>query len=328
MRPDRAAWACCPPADPTICCSSRIVPAGVDRVRHPLLPAAPEVIHQQVAGQGRDPCLEAAARQVEAGQISVNLQEDFLGEILGIVRRAGKAIAEACRRGDDASSRAQPMRPSPRADTVRLSGPNPRPTVSPRLVSGGPPLRGCSRDPPSLRLRRQARRAVSFGEAFRLPAHAMRPRYLSTRSKSAPRQCARKAHEQGIRSRIRLCSSCFFSAGTSGLMRRTVSGRLCGRIQQMMTNANDCEDRRAEWKRRSSKKDAGRMSGAWQDPSRRLPAFDLSAGAGNRTRLGSRRASNPGSPRSVRTASRSSFAGLRCGRSRSRFPREYARRDR
>ena len=56
-----------------------LVPAGVDRVRYPLLAGAAEVIDQQVAGQGGDPGGEAALGGVEAAQVSIELDEDILG---------------------------------------------------------------------------------------------------------------------------------------------------------------------------------------------------------------------------------------------------------
>ena len=67
---------------------------SIQRAGDPQVPGPAEVIHQQVAGHGRDPHLQAAAPQVKAGQVRVNLQKDILGQVFGVGRVAGKAVAK------------------------------------------------------------------------------------------------------------------------------------------------------------------------------------------------------------------------------------------
>ena len=55
---------------------------------------AAEVVHEEVAGEGCDPGLEAALLGIEAGEILVELEEDLLGEVLGIRAGAGEAVAD------------------------------------------------------------------------------------------------------------------------------------------------------------------------------------------------------------------------------------------
>ena len=71
-----------------------LVPAGVDRIRHPLLAGAAKVIDQQVAGQGGDPGMEAALGGVEAAQVGVELDEDVLGQIFRVMGGSGEAVAQ------------------------------------------------------------------------------------------------------------------------------------------------------------------------------------------------------------------------------------------
>ena len=74
--------------------SSVVGQAGVERVGGAVQPRAAEVVDQQVAGQGRDPGLEAALLGVEAGQVAVELEEDVLGQVFGVGGRAGEAVAD------------------------------------------------------------------------------------------------------------------------------------------------------------------------------------------------------------------------------------------
>ena len=53
------------------------------------------MVHQQVARQRRQPGLEVALLRVEAGQVAVKLQEDVLGQVLGVRGRSGKPVADA-----------------------------------------------------------------------------------------------------------------------------------------------------------------------------------------------------------------------------------------
>ncbi len=62
------------------------------------------MIDEQVAGEGRDPGLEAAFLEVEAGKVLVELEEDVLGEVFGVAAGAGEAVADgvdAAVLGDD-----------------------------------------------------------------------------------------------------------------------------------------------------------------------------------------------------------------------------------
>ena len=71
-----------------------MIPAGVDRVGRPLLAGAAEVIDQQVAGQGGDPGVEAALGRIEAAQVGVELDEDILGQVFGVMGGGGEAVTE------------------------------------------------------------------------------------------------------------------------------------------------------------------------------------------------------------------------------------------
>ena len=64
------------------------------RVGHAVLLGFAEVVDQQVAGDCGYPGDERALRVVVAGQRAVHLDEDFLGEILGVVGGSGEAIAD------------------------------------------------------------------------------------------------------------------------------------------------------------------------------------------------------------------------------------------
>ena len=57
-------------------------------------PGASEVVDEEVAGQGGDPGLEAALKGVEAGEVLVELEEDVLGEVLGVGGGAGETVAD------------------------------------------------------------------------------------------------------------------------------------------------------------------------------------------------------------------------------------------
>jgi hypothetical protein len=55
---------------------------------------AAKVVDQEVAGECGDPGLEAALLGVEAAEVLVELEEDFLGEVFGVVAGAGETIAD------------------------------------------------------------------------------------------------------------------------------------------------------------------------------------------------------------------------------------------
>jgi hypothetical protein len=75
------------------------VEGSVEGVGGAVQAGAAEVIDQEVAGEGRDPGLEAALLGVEAGEVPVELEEDVLGEVFGVGAGACEAIAD----GVDAS---------------------------------------------------------------------------------------------------------------------------------------------------------------------------------------------------------------------------------
>ena len=80
------------------------VEGGVEGITGTVEAGAAKVIHQEITGEGRDPCLEAALLGVEAGQILVELEEDLLGEVLGIGAGSGETVADgvdAAMLGDD-----------------------------------------------------------------------------------------------------------------------------------------------------------------------------------------------------------------------------------
>jgi hypothetical protein len=52
------------------------------------------VVHQEVTGEGGDPGLEAALLGVEAAEVLIELEEDFLSEVLGIVAGTGEPVAD------------------------------------------------------------------------------------------------------------------------------------------------------------------------------------------------------------------------------------------
>ncbi len=68
--------------------------AGVERVAGAVEPGAAEVIDQEIAGQRGDPGLEAALLGVEGGEVAVDLEEDVLGEVLGVGGGVGEAVAD------------------------------------------------------------------------------------------------------------------------------------------------------------------------------------------------------------------------------------------
>src|SRR5580698_3511705 len=69
------------------------------------------MIDQKIPGECRDPRLKAALGEVEGRQVAVNFQEYILSQVFGIMRRAGKAIAEAV---DTAMVRLHQLRPCER----------------------------------------------------------------------------------------------------------------------------------------------------------------------------------------------------------------------
>ena len=66
----------------------------IDRVGHAILLALAEVVDQQVSRDGGYPGHEGPAFDVIGLQGAVHLDEDLLGEVLGVVARARKAIAD------------------------------------------------------------------------------------------------------------------------------------------------------------------------------------------------------------------------------------------
>ena len=70
------------------------VEAGVEGVAGAVQAGTTKVVHQEVAGEGGDPGLEAALLGVEAAEVLIELEEDFLSEVFGIVAGAGEAIAD------------------------------------------------------------------------------------------------------------------------------------------------------------------------------------------------------------------------------------------
>src|SRR2546425_182044 len=67
---------------------------GVERIGHAILLGFAEVIDQQVPCNGRNPRRERALRGVITGERPIHLDEDLLGEVLSVVARPGKAIAD------------------------------------------------------------------------------------------------------------------------------------------------------------------------------------------------------------------------------------------
>src|SRR5208283_4407625 len=67
---------------------------SVQRVGHAILLGLAEMIHQQVSSDRGHPGDERSLRAVVAGERAVHLDEDLLGEILGVVGGAGKAVAD------------------------------------------------------------------------------------------------------------------------------------------------------------------------------------------------------------------------------------------
>ena len=80
------------------------VEGGVQGVGGAVEAGAAEVVDEEVAGEGGDPGLEAALLGVEAGEVLVELEEDVLGEVLGVGAGAGETVADgvdAAVLGDD-----------------------------------------------------------------------------------------------------------------------------------------------------------------------------------------------------------------------------------
>src|SRR5258708_12245956 len=67
---------------------------SVERVRHPILLGLAEMIQQQVAGDRGNPGRKCTLVGVVAGESAVYLYENILGEILSVVSRARKTIAD------------------------------------------------------------------------------------------------------------------------------------------------------------------------------------------------------------------------------------------
>jgi hypothetical protein len=70
------------------------VEAGVEGVAGAVQAGPAKVIHQEVAGEGGDPGLEAALLGIEAGQVLIKLEEDLLSEVFGIIAGAGETVAD------------------------------------------------------------------------------------------------------------------------------------------------------------------------------------------------------------------------------------------
>jgi hypothetical protein len=70
------------------------VEAGVEGVAGSVQAGTTKVVHEEVAGEGSDPSLEAALLGIETAQVLIELEEDFLSEVFGIVAGAGEAVAD------------------------------------------------------------------------------------------------------------------------------------------------------------------------------------------------------------------------------------------
>src|SRR5512132_2593996 len=66
---------------------------GVYGVCRPVVLGLPEVVYQQVAGDRRYPGIQRCLVGIEAIQGAVDLDENFLREVLGRIRRSRKPIA-------------------------------------------------------------------------------------------------------------------------------------------------------------------------------------------------------------------------------------------
>jgi hypothetical protein len=80
------------------------VEGGIEGLAGAVEAGAAKVVHQEVAGEGGDPGLEAALLGVEAAEILIELEEDFLSEVFSIIAGAGEAVADgvdAAVLGDD-----------------------------------------------------------------------------------------------------------------------------------------------------------------------------------------------------------------------------------
>ena len=66
----------------------------IQRIRYAFLLGLTKVIDQQVTGDGRHPGHERRPLRVIGFQAAIHFDEDFLGEVLRLVWRAGKAIAD------------------------------------------------------------------------------------------------------------------------------------------------------------------------------------------------------------------------------------------
>ena len=66
---------------------------GIERVGDAVLLGLAEVVHQQVASDGRNPGYKGTLGAVIAGQRAVHLDKDFLGQVFGVVGRSRETIA-------------------------------------------------------------------------------------------------------------------------------------------------------------------------------------------------------------------------------------------
>ena len=67
---------------------------GVHGIGHPILLGLSEMVHQQIPRDRRDPGNECTLAMVIARESAVHLDEDLLGEVLGIIGGAGEAVTE------------------------------------------------------------------------------------------------------------------------------------------------------------------------------------------------------------------------------------------
>jgi hypothetical protein len=80
------------------------VEAGIKGIAGAVEAGAAKVVHQEIAGEGGDPGLEAALLRVEAAEVLVELEEDFLCKVFCIIAGASEAVADgvnAAVLGDD-----------------------------------------------------------------------------------------------------------------------------------------------------------------------------------------------------------------------------------
>lgn len=67
---------------------------GIHGVRKSFILSLAEVVHQKIPGDRRNPSIERGLACVKAGERSIHPNEDFLGQVLGVVSRPGKTVAD------------------------------------------------------------------------------------------------------------------------------------------------------------------------------------------------------------------------------------------